>query len=99
MRRLTGVLVCLAALLLPAIADAEEVNSHMAMYGATLKGAPAGVTGEGQIILSLIKRCKIWDVRQSMNLVIRANNRTAMIMVMVQEGEENVDGKSMTAKT
>lgn len=92
-------LVVAMILALPGAAGAAELKPHMAMYKAALNGAPAGVTVDGQIITSLIQRCKIWDVRQSMNLTVGANGRTAMVMVMGQEGEESVDGKSMTAKT
>jgi hypothetical protein len=99
MMRLLRALVFTIALTVPASVGAGELKPHMAMYGASLKGAPAGVTAEGQIIISLIQRCKIWDVRQSMNLIVGANGRTALVMVMGQEGEESIDGKSMTAKT
>jgi hypothetical protein len=97
--RLLRALVFTAVLTLPASAGAGELKSHMAMYKATLKGAPAGVTADGQIILSVMQRCKIWDFRQSMNLVVNANGKTAMLMVLGQEGEESIDGKALTSKS
>lgn len=99
MKRLARALVFVAVLGMPGAAGAADLKSHMAMYQATLKGAPANVTANGQIALSAVLRCKTWNFGQSMNLGIDANGKSAFLMVVGQEGEESSDGKSMTHKT
>lgn len=86
-------------LILPGMAGAAELKPHKATLKVTLKGAPGGAKAEGSSVMSIMQRCKTWDVRQSMNLTIEAKGRPGLVMVLNQESAEAIDGKSLNAKT
>lgn len=95
MIRLVRALVFVAVFGMPGAVGAAELKPHIATYKPALSGAPAGIEVDGQIFMSNMLRCKAWTFNQSSSISIQAQGKRMVSLVLIQQGEESIDGKSM----